>query len=177
MIFAGFGPNEMDDDAPHGIPMKNIGESDATSARDRALEVDADQEGDEDVTENTTSRRENSPIDSVNERHEADVHEEDEDEFPSQTHLSERVLAGELFAESGMRSTIEDKKRRCDSEDERGSKKIRVGQVFSWDCVAKPPRPPTGWVGGVWLDGCDKTIPAPREIQDSDHEFDDEVKV
>lgn len=179
-IFAGFGPSEMDDDAPRGIATKKSSESDATSTQDHALEADADQEDNEDITKNTTSRREISPIDGGNERHEADVLEEDENEFPSQTHLSERVLAGKLFAESGMRSTIENKKRRCDSEDdedERDPKKIRAGQVFSWDRVAKPPRPPTGWVGGVWKNDCDENIPAPREIQDSEDEADDEVKV
>ena len=80
--------------------------------------------------------------DSNNTSH--DAAEGSDFELPSQTHLSERVLANEQFPESAMRSTLTNDTRRNDFEDE---------QVYSWDHGDKPMRPPAGWVGGEWIGG------------------------
>ena len=68
-------------------------------------------------------------------------------DLPSQTHLSERVLAGEELPESSMRSIVNSGKRSAAFDDERDGKKRRVEQERSWDRVGKPKRAPAGWLG------------------------------
>jgi hypothetical protein len=67
-------------------------------------------------------------------------------EYPSQTHLSERVLAIEEFPESAMRSTISKGTRAREVHEE----EQLVPNRRSWERQAKPARPPFGWVGGQW---------------------------
>lgn len=93
--------------------------------------------------------------------------EGDDSDFPSQTHLSERVLANEQFKESSMRSTLNNGKSRNIFGDKRAGKKPYKEKVYSWDRGEKPMRPPTGWVGGEWICGCDKAAGTSREVQDS----------
>jgi hypothetical protein len=136
----------------------------------------AEDEADEDVFGNPSSSR-NDISSDTNKQAKAPV--ESDLDFPSQTHLSERVLANEKFPESAMRSTIylDGKgkgKRRNYFENEPSPKRARIKQVFSWDRSAKPSRPPTGWSGGEWVS---KKVTSPlREVQDSEGEgADDEV--
>ena len=68
-------------------------------------------------------------------------------DLPSQSHLSERVLADEELPESSMRSTVNSGKRSIAFDDERAGKKRRTEQVFSWDRAGKPKRAPAGWEG------------------------------
>lgn len=74
-------------------------------------------------------------------------------DLPSQTHLSERVLANEELPESSMRSTINNGKKSNAFDDERDTNKTSTEHVYSWDRGDKPMRPPTGWVGGEWIGG------------------------
>ena len=93
--------------------------------------------------------------------------EGDDADLPSQTHLSERVLANEQFEESSMRSTLNNGKSHNVYGDKRAGKKPYTEKVYSWDRGEKPMRPPTGWVGGEWIGGCDKAAATSREVQDS----------
>jgi hypothetical protein len=135
----------------------------------------AEDEADEDVFGNPSSSR-NDISSDANKQAKAPM--ESDLDFPSQTHLSERVLANEKFPESAMRSTIDMEKgkgkRRNSFEDEPSPKRACTKQVFSWDRGAKPSRPPTGWSGGEWVS---KKVTSPlREVQDSEVEgADDEV--
>ncbi|GAB7324545.1 hypothetical protein MBLNU13_g08449t1 [Cladosporium sp. NU13] len=79
--------------------------------------------------------------------------EGDDSDLPSQTHLSERVLANEQFEESSMRSTLNTGKSHNVSGDKRDAKKPYTEKVYSWDRGEKPMRPPSGWVGGEWIGG------------------------
>lgn len=79
--------------------------------------------------------------------------EGDDSDLPSQTHLSERVLANEQFEESSMRSTLNNGKSHNVFGDKRAGKKPYTEKVYSWDRGEKPMRPPTGWVGGEWIGG------------------------
>ena len=68
--------------------------------------------------------------------------------LPSQTHLSERVLAGEEFPTSAIRATLPPSER----DDHTTAELDDFGeQVFSWDQRARPRRPPVGWVGREWI--------------------------
>lgn len=77
--------------------------------------------------------------------------EGDDSDLPSQTHLSERVLANEQLEESSMRSTLNNGKSHNAFGDKRAGKKPYAEKVYSWDRGEKPMRPPTGWVGGEWV--------------------------
>jgi hypothetical protein len=160
-LFYGSGPGDMDLRAA----VRNVAQVNdkvgRPPKRKRASNVETEDHDDENVFENPSSSQSNKTSDSKNK-----VHEEAEgsdSELPSQTHLSERVLANEKFPESAMRSTINNGKRRKTFESKRAAKRARTEQAYSWDRGTKPTRPPAGWAGGEWVGGH-------YEVQDSDGE-------
>lgn len=157
-IFYGFGHQEQSSDADDASSTET-GQKNETPAEEQtvskaASEADAEDKDDEDVPANPSSSQKDDASDSANNK-QAEAPEASEDfdsdsEFPSQTHLSERVLASEEFPESSMRSTINKGKRANNFEEESAVKKTRTDQVFSWDRIKKPSRAPAGWAGGKW---------------------------
>jgi hypothetical protein len=161
-IFYGFGPYEENSDSGAGSAAKDNDKAVPSTKRKRAAATDAednDQVGatakkmraamtemqNEDFEDDfgfLSSSQSKDSSDSNNTSH--DAAEGSDFELPSQTHLSERVLANEQFPESALRSTLTNDKRRNDFENE---------QVYSWDRGDKPMRPPAGWVGGEWVGG------------------------
>jgi hypothetical protein len=168
-IFYGLGDQEQSP-AVGDVSSTPDGEKLGIAAKKRPTSgTDAEEEADEDVFGNPSSYHNDVPSD-VNKQ--AEAPEKFDLDLTSQTHLSERVLANEIFPGSAMRSTVDmgDKgkgKRRNDFEDEPSPKRTRTKQVFSWDRVAKPSRPPTGWSGGEWVTKATSPV---REIQDSEDE-------
>jgi hypothetical protein len=161
-IFYGFGPYEENSDS--GAAAADNDKAVTSAKRKRAATTDAEDNDKVGATAkrmraamtemqnedfdgdfgflNSSQSKDSSDSNNNNTPH--DAAEESDFELPSQTHLSERVLANEQFPESAMRSTLTNDKRRNDFEDE---------QVYSWDHGDKPMRPPAGWVGGEWIAG------------------------
>jgi hypothetical protein len=174
-IFFGLG-NEEQSPVVGSVSSTPDGQKVGAAAKKRPTSgTDADDEADEDVFGNPSSSR-NDILSNANKQ--AGAPEGSDLDFPSQTHLSERVLASEKFSESAMRSTVDldekgKGKRRNYFGDEPSRKRTRTKQIFPWDRVAKPSRPPTGWSGGEWVTKATSPV---REIQDSeDEEADGEV--
>jgi hypothetical protein len=168
-IFYGFAPHDEESDAGSdrspayneeagtGTKRKRVPEDAAIVAKKPRTSTtstqDEDYENDSGFLDSSQSK---STSDSNNRSHDAaDLSDSD---LPSQTHLSERVLANEQLPESSMRSTITSVKRRnvFDDDNEHDVKKTRTEQVYSWDRGDKPMRPPAGWVGGEWIGGFSK---------------------
>lgn len=162
-IFYGFGAAEEDEEhAGTGPPVKtDQNRKTEAPAKKKPLSAAAAEDGpDENVFENPSSSQSDNTSDSSNTKPSEEFEGSDSD-LPSQTHLSERVLASEQFPLGDMRSTINSGKgkgkRRNAFDSERAAKR-----VFSWDRGTKPSRPPAGWAGGKWVE-------APlREVQDSE---------
>ena len=162
-IFYGFGPYEEDSDSGAGRSAEDSNKAVPSTKRKRSATTDAE---DNDKIGATAKKMRAAMTEMQNEdfgndfgllssSQSKDSSESNKDtshdaaegsdfKLPSQTHLSERMLANEQFPESAMRSTLINGKRRNDFEDE---------QVYSWDHGDKPMRPPAGWVGGEWIGG------------------------
>jgi hypothetical protein len=160
IFYGSSGPDEVNPHAAKGTFAQQNDKAGppAKGKRKRASNIDTEHHDDENVFENPSSSQSLNTNDSKTQsREEA---EESDSELPSQTHLSERVLANEQFPESAMRSTINHSKRRKVFESERAAKRTRTEQTYSWDRGVKPTRPPAGWAGGEWVRGH-------YEVQDS----------
>lgn len=75
-------------------------------------------------------------------------------ELPSQTHLPEHVITGEVFPEASMRSTLH---RGQDGVPVTPPAEQPYNHVFSWDQRPRPRRPPPGWQG-VWIPEGEQSI-------------------
>jgi hypothetical protein len=165
-IFYGFAPRDNtsnagsdrssahDDEASTGTKRKRTPDADLAAKKPRTSTTSTQDEASEDDSAFLNSSQSKTTSDSNNRSQ--DSTELSDSDLPSQTHLSERVLANEKLPESSMRSTISHGKRRNafdDDDDESAAKKTRTEHVSSWDRGDKPMRPPHGWVGGEWIGG------------------------
>jgi hypothetical protein len=142
-----------DDEASTGSKRKRTLDADTAAKKPRTSTTSTQDEDPENDSALLNSSQSKTTSDSSSKSH--DTTELSDSDLPSQTHLSERVLANEQFPESSMRSTITSGKRRnaFDDGNENAAKKTRTEQVYSWDRGDKPIRPPHGWVGGEWIGG------------------------
>lgn len=162
-IFYGFGSYEKssdagsdrsaahDDKARAGTKRKRSPETNTSPRKKRAETTSMQNEGYENDSGDLSSSQSKHTSDSNTRSH--DEAEGSNSDLPSQTHLSERVLANEELPESSMRSTINNGKKSNAFDDERDTNKTSTEHVYSWDRGDKPMRPPTGWVGGEWIGG------------------------
>jgi hypothetical protein len=161
-IFYGFTPHDNsnagsdrssadDSDAKTGTKRKRTPEDTATAGKKPRTSTTSTQDENDSGSLNSPQSKTTSDSNNTSQ----DATELSDSDLPSQTHLSERVLANEQYPESSMRSTITSGKRRnaFDDDNENAAKKTRTEQVYSWDRGDKPIRPPHGWVGGEWIGG------------------------
>lgn len=142
-----------DDEASTGTKRKRTPDADTAAKKPRTSTTSTQDEASENDSAFLNSSQSKTTSDSNNRSQ--DAAELSDSDLPSQTHLSERVLANEKLPESSMRSTITSGKRRnaFDDGNESAAKKTRTEHVYSWDRGDKPMRPPHGWVGGEWIGG------------------------